>query len=109
MMPSAKIAMLASAPPENMLNMPSTPRLCCSKACAKAVGVDAGERNVGAETIDQQRTDVNQMRFLRSSALAKAAKFRLEASCSAADAIEKSPLRHAGGPQRAARLDEATR
>src|SRR5690606_4065391 len=35
------------------------------------------------------------MRFFRSSAFAKAAKFRFEASCSAADAMENSPLRHA--------------
>ncbi|MGT2468913.1 hypothetical protein ACVOMV_35960 [Mesorhizobium atlanticum] len=37
---------------------------------------------------------VNQMRFLRSSALAKAAKFRLEASCSAAEAMPDSPPEH---------------
>src|ERR1700722_17065790 len=34
---------------------------------------------------------VNQMRFLSSSALPKAAQFVLAASCSAADAIESAP------------------
>src|SRR4051794_2878649 len=40
---------------------------------------------------------VNQMRFLRSSALPSAAKLKLAASCSAADAI-RSPRAYALGP-----------
>src|SRR5690606_11340502 len=35
------------------------------------------------------------MRFLRSSALANAEKLRLAANCSAAEAMQFSPLRHA--------------
>ena len=40
--PSAKIAMRSTAPPANMLNMPSTPLLCEEKACAKASGLMPG-------------------------------------------------------------------
>ena len=42
MMPSAKIAMRCTAPPANMLNMPSTPLLCVLNACANASGLMPG-------------------------------------------------------------------
>ena len=42
MMPSAKIAMRCTAPPENMLNMPSTPPLCELNAWANASGLMPG-------------------------------------------------------------------
>ena len=61
--------------------------------------IDAGDRDVGAEPVDDQRASVNQIRFLSSSALAKAPKFRLAASCSAAETIAALP-----GPPASARL-----
>ena len=57
MMPSAKIAMRSTAPPANMLNMPSTPDDCCWKACAKGFGIDAGKRDIGAEAIDEESAE----------------------------------------------------
>ena len=36
--PSAKIDMRSSAPPENMLNMPMMPPAFCSKICAITTG-----------------------------------------------------------------------
>ena len=42
MMPSAKIAMRCTAPPENMLNMPRMPPLCELNARAKAAGSSPG-------------------------------------------------------------------
>jgi hypothetical protein len=49
--------------------------------------IDAGQRDIGAEPVDEQRTRVNQIRFLSSVALEKAPKFRFAASCSAAEAM----------------------
>ena len=55
MMLRAKIAMRPTAPPANMLNMPRMPPLCCGKP-GESVRVDAGHRDVGAQTIDHKRT-----------------------------------------------------
>ena len=55
MMPSAKIAMRSTAPPANMLNMPSTPPRLLLEGLREGVGIDAGKRDVGAEAIDEQR------------------------------------------------------
>ena len=57
MMPSAKIAMRSTAPPANMLNMPRMPEDCCWKACVQRLEVDARQRDVGAEPIDEQRAE----------------------------------------------------
>ncbi|MNF06948.1 hypothetical protein D3C80_2070100 [compost metagenome] len=42
MMPRAKIAIRPTAPPANILKSPSTPWLCCWKACASASGLMPG-------------------------------------------------------------------
>ena len=55
MMPSAKIAMRSTAPPANMLNMPSMPPDLLLEGLRERVGIDAGQRDVGAEPIDEQR------------------------------------------------------
>ena len=55
MMLSAKIAMRPTAPPENMLNMPRMPDWLLPEHVGKRLRVDAGDWNVGAEPVDQQR------------------------------------------------------
>ena len=55
MMPSAKIAMRSTAPPENMLNMPSMPPAWRLEGLGKGFRIDAGQRDVGAEAVDEQR------------------------------------------------------
>ena len=57
MMLSAKIAMRSTAPPANMLNMPRMPDELALNVCAKAVGIDAGQRDEGAEAIDDERAE----------------------------------------------------
>ena len=56
MMFSAKIAMRLMPPPANMLNMPRMPPACDLKTWLPDRGIDAGQRDVGAEPINQQRT-----------------------------------------------------
>ena len=56
MMFSAKIAMRWMPPPANMLNMPRMPPACDLNTCSQIVGIDAGQRDVGAEPINKQRT-----------------------------------------------------
>ena len=55
MMFSAKIAMRSTAPPENMLNMPRMPFGCVLERLREGRRIDAGDRNVGAEPVDDQR------------------------------------------------------
>ena len=57
MMLSAKIVMRPSAPPANMSNMPRMPPACCWKICRNATGVDARQRDVGADPVDDQRAE----------------------------------------------------
>ena len=57
MMLSAKIAMRSMPPPANMLNMPRMPPACDWKTCSQIAGIDAGQRDVGAEPIDKQRAE----------------------------------------------------
>ena len=57
MMLSAKIAMRSTAPPENMLNSPSTPPDCVLEALPQRLRIDAGQRDVGAEPVDDQRAE----------------------------------------------------
>ena len=52
MMFSAKIAMRSTAPPENMLNRPRMPLALLLEALAQRRRVDAGQRDVGAEPVD---------------------------------------------------------
>src|SRR6185437_2390562 len=54
MMFSAKIAMRWMPPPANILNMPRMPGLLVEDL-VPGVGIDPRQRNVGAETIDQER------------------------------------------------------
>ena len=55
MMPRAKIVMRPSAPPENMSNMPRMPpALLLEDAAAMTDGSMPGQRDVGAEPVDQQ-------------------------------------------------------
>ena len=54
---SAKIAMRSTAPPDSMLNMPSKPWVCCSMMRGELIGIDAGERDVRAEAIDDERAE----------------------------------------------------
>ena len=56
MMFSAKIAMRWMPPPANMLNMPRMPPAWRAEHLLPDVGIDAGQRDVGAEPVDQQRT-----------------------------------------------------
>ena len=91
MMLSAKIAMRSTAPPENMLNRPSTPLLALLEASAAAPPGRC--RAAGCRCRAGRRSSaprVNQIRFLSSSALAKAPKLMFAASCSAADAMVPS-------------------
>ena len=53
---SAKMLNRCSAPPENMLNMPSSVPCCVEKNAANARGIDAGHRNEGAHPVHDQRT-----------------------------------------------------
>ncbi len=57
MMFSAKMAMRWMPPPENMLNMPRMPPACVLEDLLPCGRVDAGQRNIGAEAIDQQRAE----------------------------------------------------
>ncbi len=57
MMFKAKIAMRWMPPPANMLNMPRMPPACDLKIWSQAVGIDAGQRDVGAEAVNQQRAE----------------------------------------------------
>ena len=57
MMPSAKIAMRCTAPPANMLNMPSMPCSARIEGLGEGVGVDAGQRDISAEAVDEQRAE----------------------------------------------------
>jgi hypothetical protein len=65
-----------TAPPENMLNMPRMPPDWLERL-REGIHVKPGKRDVGSEPVDEQRPSVNQMRFLSSSALAKAPKFKI--------------------------------
>jgi hypothetical protein len=56
MMPSAKIAMRSTAPPANMLNMPTTPALSLIEGLREGFRLMPGIGNVGAQPIDQKRT-----------------------------------------------------
>ena len=55
MMLSAKIAMRSMAPPANMLNMPRMPEDWALEGLGESDRIDAGDRDVGAEPIDEQR------------------------------------------------------
>ena len=55
MMLSAKIAMRSTAPPANMLNMPRMPDDWRLERLREGGGIDARERDVGAEPIDDER------------------------------------------------------
>ena len=57
MMLSAKIAMRWMPPPANMLNMPENAAGLRLEDLVPGVRIDAGQRNVGAEPIDQQRAE----------------------------------------------------
>ena len=61
--------------------------LLLAKNVRQRLRVDARDRNICPESIDQQAPSVNQIRFLSSVAFEKAEKFRLETSCSAAEAM----------------------
>ena len=55
MMLSAKIVMRPNAPPANMSNMPRMPPCWFLNTSARIGGIDARQRDVGAEAIDHQR------------------------------------------------------
>ena len=57
MMLSAKIAMRWMPPPANMLNMPRMPPAWVLENLVPGVGINAGQRDVGAEPIDEQRAE----------------------------------------------------
>ena len=57
MMFSAKIAIRWMPPPENMLNMPRMPPAWVLEDLFPGGRVDAGQRNVGAEPVDEQRAE----------------------------------------------------
>ena len=57
MMFSANTVMRRSAPPENMSNMPRMPPPLLVEHLGHHRGIDAGDRDVGAETINEQRTE----------------------------------------------------
>ncbi len=78
MMPSAKIAIRSTAPPANMLNTPSTPLRLLTGRPGRTPRVDARQRDVGAEAVDQQRAEREPDAFLQVFGLGEgAAKFRL--------------------------------
>jgi hypothetical protein len=77
MMPSAKIAMRSTGAAGKGVENAKHAAALILEGLREGVGIDAGKRDIGAEPIDKQAPSVNQMRFLRSSAFEKAAKFRL--------------------------------
>ncbi len=67
----------------------------------ECIGVDAGQRNVGSQAVNQKRAKGKPDPFLEVFRLGESSeKFRLEASCSAADAIAFSawPIRRLMNP-----------
>src|SRR5215213_2633790 len=96
MTPSAIRLIRCSEPPENMLKKSSTPPRVVSKRLASARGSipGSGTKLSSRKTIRAPR--VNHRRFLRSVALAKFARLRLEAMDSAADAMLVRSLRNSG-------------
>ena len=71
MMLSANTAMRCTAPPENMLNMSSTPWRWPSEARLEGRGIDAGQRDVGAEAEHDQRAQREPDAFLEFLGLAE--------------------------------------
>jgi hypothetical protein len=86
MMLSAKIAMrpkrAAGEHVEHAEDAPAAPL-----NSLRQPGIDARQRDVGAEAIDEQRAQREPDALLEVFALAKRPKFRFAASCSAADAM----------------------
>ena len=61
MMPSAKIDMFCSAPPENMLNMPrNEPRAAARDDVAHLDAVDARDRDEHADPVDREHREREQ-------------------------------------------------
>ena len=111
MMPSAKIAMRCTAPPENMLNMPSTPLALRLEGLGESVGIDAGKRDIGAEPIDEQRAEREPDALLQVLGLGEGRKIQVRGKLFSSRRHRISPLGHAGdGPQCGRRVStEATR
>ena len=77
MMLSAKIAMRWMPPPENMLNMPRMPPAWVLEDLLPGGGIDAGQRNVGAEAVDQQRAEREPDALLQLLGLGRAPKVEI--------------------------------
>ena len=89
MMFSAKIAMRWMPPPANMLNMPQNAAGLLLENLVPGGRIDAGQRDVGAEPIDEQRAEREPDALLQLLGLGEAPKLRLAASCSAAETIRR--------------------
>ena len=73
MMLSAKIAMRPSAPPARLFTQPRMPEAFCAANLASAAGIDAGNRDVGAEAVDDQRAEREPEALLQLRRLAEGA------------------------------------
>src|SRR3954466_15394240 len=87
MTPSAMIDMRWRLPPEKVLKKSRTPPLVVSNKLARVRGSMPGSGTNESKRNTTSAPRVNHSRFLRSVALAKFARERLEAMLSAADAM----------------------
>src|ERR1051325_4772344 len=87
MTPSAMIDMRCRLPPEKVLKKSRTLPLVVSNRVASERGSIPGSGTNESRRKTTRAPRVNQRRFLRSVAFAKFARLRLEAICSAADAM----------------------
>ncbi len=67
--------------------MPRMPPAWVRKICSQRGRIDAGQRDVGAEAVDQQRAEREPDALLQLLGLGERRELRLAASCSAAETI----------------------
>jgi hypothetical protein len=82
--------MRPSAPPENMSNMPNMPPPCRFSISAITAASTPGTGMYVPNRYTTRAPRVNQIRLRSSVAFESVPKFRLEASCSAAEAMRRS-------------------
>ncbi len=71
MMPSAKMPMREIAPPVNMFRMPPMPVAACIHELPQRQTVDAGNRDVGAKPVDDQKAKSEQDALAQFGGLAE--------------------------------------
>ena len=103
MMPSAKIAMRCDGAAGEHVEHAEHAAGLLLEGLRERHRVDARQRDVGAEAIDDQRAQREPDALLQVFRLGEGAKFRFEASCSAADAMQILRVATLQRPRRAAR------